>query len=167
MEILLTSYCDWTEYTLYLLAAERAGLLESHHVWADDPVAPAHLQTKPEVSIWEAADVSRANLERLFAPDVPGLFAVVQSNTGLRASEVTTIAAKHFPVRGGSSESLSEFRGRPRLEQRFHSASRLAAQQIYRLRRGWRGRRRYPPGSVPAGSVHARADRLASRSGEG
>ena len=29
MEILLTSYCDWTEYTLYLLAAERAGLLES------------------------------------------------------------------------------------------------------------------------------------------
>ena len=27
MEILLTSYCDWTEYTLYLLAAERAGVL--------------------------------------------------------------------------------------------------------------------------------------------
>src|SRR5262245_23242288 len=52
MEILLTSYCDWTEYTLYLLAAERAALLERYHLWADDPMAPAHVHTCPDFSIW-------------------------------------------------------------------------------------------------------------------
>ena len=47
MEILLTSYCDWTEYTLYLLAAERAAVVERYHLWADDPEAPAHLHADP------------------------------------------------------------------------------------------------------------------------
>ena len=37
MEVLLTSYCDWTEYTLYLLAADRSALLARHHVWAERP----------------------------------------------------------------------------------------------------------------------------------
>ena len=51
MEILLTSYCDWTEYTLYLLAAERAGELERYHLWGHDPEAPARLQADPGVSL--------------------------------------------------------------------------------------------------------------------
>ena len=96
MDILLTSYCNWTEYTLYLLAAERADSVERYHLWADDPAAPAHLHVDPTVSIWDAATASRANVERLFTSDDPGLFAVVQSNSGLPASEVAAVAADHF-----------------------------------------------------------------------
>jgi hypothetical protein len=99
MEILLTSYGDWTEYTLYLLAAERAAAIERYHMWADDPEAPAHLHADPDISIWDAAAASRANVERLFASDAPGLFAVIQSSSGLGASEVAVVAARHFPVR--------------------------------------------------------------------
>lgn len=167
MDILLTSYCDWTEYTLYLLAAERAGLLAAHHVWADDSVSPTHLQTEPEVSIWDAGEVSRADLGRLFASDVPGMFAVVQSNTGLKTSEVTTIAAKHFAVRRVSTGSFSGFRGRSRLEERFHTTSRLAAQQIYRLRRRLRGGRRPPPGVAAPGSVRHGRSGMAREGGGG
>ena len=47
MEVLLTSYCDWTEYTLYLLAAEQADAVDRYHLWADDPQAPAQLQIDP------------------------------------------------------------------------------------------------------------------------
>ena len=54
MEVLLTSYCDWTEYTLYLLAAERADAVNRYHLWTDDPQAPAHLQTDPALSVWDA-----------------------------------------------------------------------------------------------------------------
>ena len=133
MEVLLTSYCDWTEYTLYLLAAEQAAALERYHLWADDPEAPAHLQIDPGVSIWDATAASRANLERLFASDVPGLFAVVQSNTGLKASEVAVVARKHFPVRSVSTEPVPASSGRSKLGERLRVASRLAAQRAYRL----------------------------------
>ncbi len=35
MDMLLTSYCEWTEYTLYLLAAEWASLVDREHLWSD------------------------------------------------------------------------------------------------------------------------------------
>ena len=166
MEILLTSYCDWTEYTLYLLAAERAAAVERYHLWADDPEAPAHLHTDPAVSIWDAATASRTNVERLFASDDPGLFAVVQSNTGLKASEVAVVAAKHFPVRGSPAEPVPA-PGRSKLLERVRVVSRLTAQGVYRLRRYPGGRRRRSARSVGVGSVHAGGDRLASGSGKG
>jgi hypothetical protein len=153
MDVLLTSYCDWTEYTLYLLAAERAGVVDRYHVWADDPGASARLQTDPAVSIWDAASASPASVEKLFVSETPGLFAVVQSSAGLRASEVAAVAAKHFPVRGIPSEPLSAPRGRSKLEERFVAASRLAAQGIYRLRRGLPGRRRRSRQPLGAASV--------------
>jgi hypothetical protein len=139
MEILLTSYCDWTEYTLYLLAAERAALLGRHHVWADGPGAPAHLQVDPALSIWEAATASRANIERLFVSDDPGLFAAVQSNAGLAAEEVAVVAARHFPVRRTSAPPPLHLAGRSKLQERTHTVSRLAAQRFYRLRGGAAG----------------------------
>ena len=137
--------------------------MERHHLWGDDPEAPARLQTDPGVSIWDAAAASRANLEGLFTSDVPGLFAVVQSNTGLKASEVAVVARKHFPVRSISTEPLpaSWASGRSKLGERLRVASRLAAQQIYRLRRGSRGRWRAARGAVPPNSVRDGGDRLA------
>jgi Family of unknown function (DUF6492) len=138
MDTLLTSYCDWTEYTLYLLAAEGAGLVERYHVWADDPAAPVHLQIDPDVSIWDAATASRANVARLFSPDDPGLFAVVQSNTGLPPSEVAAVAAEHFPVRRTPGERAPATSRRTRLAELGRTASRLAGQRAYRVRRALR-----------------------------
>ena len=135
MDVLLTSYCDWTEYTLYLLAAERAALVEAHHVWADDPAAPAHLQVDPALSIWNASRATPANVERLFTPHDPGLFALVQSHAGLPASEVADVAAGHFPLRETPALAMPELDGRSKLEERARTAARLAAQGAYRLRR--------------------------------
>lgn len=142
MEILLTSYCEWTEYTLYLLAAERAAAVERYHVWAGDPVAPTHLHADPEISIWDAAAASRANVERLFASDGAGLFAVIQSSAGLEASQVAAVAEAHFPVRGVPAEPSPALEAPSRLGERVRVGSRLVAQQAYRLRRRLHGRPR-------------------------
>ena len=135
MDVLLTSYCDWTEYTLYLLAAERVGAVERYHVWADEPAAPAHLQVDPAVSVWDAAATSRRSLERLFTADDPGLFAVVQSSAGLAPEELAVVAGRRFPVRTVATDVPSLPQGRSRLEERLCTASRLANQWVYRLRR--------------------------------
>jgi hypothetical protein len=162
MEILLTSYCDWTEYTLYLLAAERTGAVQRYHVWADDREAPAHLHTDPAISIWEAGSASLVNVERLFSADTPGLFAVIQSSTGLDSSKVAAVAAKHFAVRRVATEPLPALRGRSKSEERFRVASRLAAQAVYRLRRGLSRRLGPSARSVGASPVRAEPGRLAS-----
>jgi hypothetical protein len=136
MDVLLTSYCDWTEYTLYLLAAERAALVERHHMWADDPAAPAHLHADPALSIWSGAGASSTDVARLFGVDDPGLFAVVQSSSGLTAAEVAAAAAEHFPVRRTNAASpVAGDAGRSKLEERGRIAARLTAQSIYRGRR--------------------------------
>ena len=135
MDTLLTSYSDWTEYSLYLLAAERASLLARHHLWADDPSAPAHLHAHPALSIWGGSGASRADVERLFGTDDPGLFAVVQSNSGLPAAEVAAAAADHFPVRFTDATSPATVEAHSQLQERARVASRLAAQGIYRARR--------------------------------
>jgi hypothetical protein len=135
MDILLTSYCDWTEYTLYLLAAERASLVDRHHLWADEPGAPAHLHADPALSIWGGAEASGAEVDRLFRAQDPGLFAVVQSSSGLTATEVASAVAEHFPVRRTESVSPANNGGRSKLEERARLAARLTAQGIYRGRR--------------------------------
>jgi hypothetical protein len=138
MDILLTAYCEWTEYSLYLLAAESAGLVESHHVWADDPSAPARLHVDPAISIWDAAGASRANVERLFTADDRGLFAVVQSSAGMSAGEVAAAAAEYLPVRSNASGPPPVAARRSGFQDRIRIASRLAAQRIYRARRAVR-----------------------------
>jgi hypothetical protein len=138
MDVLLTSYCEWTEYSLYLLAAERVGLVAGDHLWADDPGAPAHLHVDPAISIWDAGGASPAQLQRLFTADDPGVFAVVQSSTGLPASKVVAAAADHVPVRSMPSAPLETAAGSSRLRERVRIASRIAAQRVYRFRRAVR-----------------------------
>jgi hypothetical protein len=135
MDFLLTSYCDWTEYTLYLLAAERASLVERHHLWADEPGAPAHLHADPALSIWGGAGTSHADIGRLFRADDPGLFAVVQSSSGLTATEVAGAVAEHFPIRGTRPVSPANDGGHSKLHERARVAARLTAQGVYRGRR--------------------------------
>jgi Family of unknown function (DUF6492) len=138
MEILLTSYCDWTEYALYLLAAERASLVEPYHLWADDPAAPAHLHAHPALSIWGGAGASRAEVETLFEASDPGLFAVVQSNSGLPATDIAAAIEGRFPVRRTHVGSATASPSGPKVKERVRIGSRLAAQGIYRFRRGLR-----------------------------
>jgi hypothetical protein len=138
MDVLLTSYCEWTEYSLYLLAAERVGLVASDHVWADAPDAPAHLHVNPAVSIWDAAGASPARIQRLFTGDDPGLFAVVQSSAGLPAGDLAAAAADHLPVRSIPSGPPASGGGNSKLRERVHVASRIAAQRVYRSRRAVR-----------------------------
>jgi Family of unknown function (DUF6492) len=142
MDILLTSYCDWTEYSLYLLAAERASMVERYHLWADDPESPAHLQADPTLSIWGGAGAERADVERLFGADDPGLFAVVQSNSGVPAIDVAAAVADHIPVRCAHSDPPTVVGGTSRLQEHARVASRLTAQAIYRARRRLRARLR-------------------------
>ncbi|HET9120352.1 MAG TPA: DUF6492 family protein [Solirubrobacterales bacterium] len=165
MEILLTSYCDWTEYTLYLLAAERAAILERYHLWADDPEAPAHVHTHPECSIWDSATASREQLERLFTSEDPGLFAVVQSNSGLPPGEVAAVAGNHFAVRSiPTGEPIRQDPG-AKLRERFRVATRIAAQRVYRVRRALGRRRRRSRHPVAAAPVAGGSERVAGEAG--
>lgn len=138
MDILLTSYCDWTEYTLYLLAAERAGLVEREHLWADDTCARVHLHAHPALSVWGGGAPDRADVERLFVADDPGLFAVVQSNSGLSADAVAAVAADRFAIRRTPADAPAPEPDPAQLGERVRVASRLAAQGIFRARRGLR-----------------------------
>jgi Family of unknown function (DUF6492) len=138
MDILLTSYCEWTEYSLYLLAAERASLVARHHLWAGDPAAPAHLHAHPSLSIWGGAGSPPANVDRLFGANDSGLFGVIQSTSGVAATEIAAAAAGLFTVRSSHSASPPAVRGSSRVQERARIAARLAAQGIYRVRRGIR-----------------------------
>jgi Family of unknown function (DUF6492) len=150
MDILLTSYCDWTEYTLYLLAAERASLVDRLHVWADDADAPAHLHADPSLSIWGGADAGRDDVGRLLHADDPGLFAVIQSSSGLTASDVAAAVAEHFPVRRSRSVAPAATSDRSKLRERARVGARLTAQAIYRCRRKLRRARvRRDPRTAP------------------
>jgi hypothetical protein len=137
MDVLLTSYCDWTEYTLYLLAAEHYGLLDCHHHWcveADDrDVAP--LQVATTASIWGRRAATAHNLERLLEGSDPGIFAVVQSASGLPADVLTGVVSRHLPVRRTPAPVASAPVAPSKLRERATTVSRLAASRVYRGRR--------------------------------
>jgi Family of unknown function (DUF6492) len=142
MDVLLTSYCEWTEFTLYLLTAEWADLLARHHLWADDPAAPAHLHVDAATSVWHVRSATRERVALLFAShDDPGLFAVVQSNTRFPASEVASVVAEHIPVRATTPFGVPNASSRSKVCEWLCIASFLAATQVYRARRGLRHRR--------------------------
>jgi hypothetical protein len=138
IDVLLTSYCDWTEYTLYLLAAEHCGLLGSRPLVVgetDDSRTPP-LQVAADASIWGRESATVDHLERLLAGSDPGLFAVVQSNTGLPAETLTGVVSRHIPIR--RTVLTPDLRAPPsssKWSERAAAASRLAATQLYRGRR--------------------------------
>lgn len=135
MDTLLTSYCDWTEFTLYLLGAESSGLLDKRHIWADDPAVPHRLQVDPDTSIWDAGGASVEAVQRLFTAVDPGLFAVVQGGT-MSAGEVAGVVEEQFAVRRIPCEPFEASAGAVlKRTERIRTASRLVAQALYRLRR--------------------------------
>jgi hypothetical protein len=99
MSVLLARYMvDWTEYTLYWLNAEREGLIEQFHS-GPAPGAPG-LHT--DESVWFAGPDNRNlkswDADRHFSAKSTGLFAVVQSNTGIAIDEVVRKLSPYMPI---------------------------------------------------------------------
>jgi hypothetical protein len=138
MDVLLTSYCDWTEYTLYLLAAQHYGLLDRHHRWCVEgdgrDVAP--LQVSAGLNVWGGRPAAAANdVDKLLAGADPGIFGVVQSNSGLHADVLTGVVSRHFPIRRTPTPVGPAPVAPSKLRERARTASRLAATRVYRCRR--------------------------------
>ena len=100
MRVLLERYMvDWTEYTLYWLNAEREGLIEQFHAGPAAGMPSLHT----DESVWFSGPNDR-NLKqwdaaRHFAADGDGIFAVVQSNTGIPVESVVEKLRPFMPVK--------------------------------------------------------------------
>ena len=75
----------WSEYALYYLAGEAAGMLAEFHAIAgtDTPQrlwCPSH--------VWRRSDLDHWNVAECFDQTAPGFFTVVQSNLDVSAAEV-------------------------------------------------------------------------------
>jgi hypothetical protein len=97
--VLLERYMiNWTEYTLYWMNAEREGLIDQYHV-RNVPGGP-DLHT--DESVWFAGkggeNLQKWDAARHFRGDATGLFAVVQSNTGLSIEAVAGKLRPFFPI---------------------------------------------------------------------
>ncbi len=100
MKVLLQRYAmDWTEYTLYWLHAEEQGLIEQFHAFPE----PGALALHTDESIWTAGrggeNLQKWDASKHFSPDGKGIFAVIQSNTGLNIDEVTHKLEPFMPIR--------------------------------------------------------------------
>jgi hypothetical protein len=145
IDTLLTTYDDWTEYTLYLLEAERTGLVDAYHRWAGSLGCPDHLQVAATRSVWSRRESTAGAVTALFDGNGHGLFAVVQSNIGMPAAEVQAAVADALPLRRTPALDLPTSgtvtaRLRLRLVERLRTASRLVASGLYSVRRSARRR---------------------------
>lgn len=100
MNVLLERYMiDWTEYTLYWLNAESQGLLDQFHTLAGPGMLPLHTAE----SIWYSG-LKGENLEKWDAGkyfrggDGKGIFAVIQSNTGLDVHQIADKLRPYMPI---------------------------------------------------------------------
>lgn len=99
MNVLLERYAmDWTEYTLYWLYAQQQGLLDTYHTYT----APGGMALHTDESIWYsgkgAENLRRWDAHRHFAGEGRGIFAVIQSNTGLDVDEITAKLRPYMPI---------------------------------------------------------------------
>lgn len=99
MNVLLRRYAmDWTEYTLYWLNAENKGLIETFHVTP----APGALQLHTDVSIWQSGrggeNLQKWDAAHHFSDEGVGIFAVIQSNTGLDIDQITDKLRPFMPI---------------------------------------------------------------------
>jgi hypothetical protein len=93
--VLLSNYTvDWTEYTLYWLNAERAGLLEQYHTRP----APGQRTLHAAESVWYADKMNEWDAGHYLSPDSDGLFAVIQSNTLISPQQVAEKLSVYFPI---------------------------------------------------------------------
>jgi hypothetical protein len=86
----------WSEYSLYTLFAEQAGMLRQHHLEAG--WMRAHNRSlRAEGNVWFAAQLADWTPARAFAPGARGFFAVCQSSTGADPRAVWRQVAPFIP----------------------------------------------------------------------
>jgi hypothetical protein len=85
----------WSEYALYYLAGEAAGMLADFHAIAGSET-PQRLWCASHV--WRMSDLEHWNIAECFDPNSPGFFTVVQSNLGILAAEIVSRIAPYLKV---------------------------------------------------------------------
>ena len=83
----------WTEYTLYYLIAEHAGLIEKFHV-----TLPAVRDYFAPVMYGGKLISNVGTLIFAFDPTAPGFFTIMQSNTKIPAREVRRQLMNYLPL---------------------------------------------------------------------
>lgn len=102
--VLLENYIiDWTEYTLYFLFAESNGMLHQLHrlPGENEPRLLAPYR------VWRRADLDVQKLVGLFAVPQRDFFTVVQSNSGVSASQIARLIAPYVPVKMEKAETIA------------------------------------------------------------
>ncbi len=85
----------WSEYALYYLAGEAAGMLTELHAVAGSDT-PQRLWCPTHV--WRRSDFEHWNVTECFDPKAAGFFTVVQSNLGISAAEVAAGIAPYLKI---------------------------------------------------------------------
>ena len=99
----------WTDYTLYHLFAENAGLMDTYHVsYAEFRALDRCLISGN--SIWSSRDSAAWDPALMFDGEDRGLFAVLQSSAHLPLGEIWASFCRHFDMPGwfGSLPSFDE-----------------------------------------------------------
>jgi len=86
---------SWSEYALYYLAAESAGMIPEFHAIAGTDT-PQRLWCP--TSVWQRSDFERWNVAECFDPEAPGFFTVIQSNAGISTAEICRRIAPYLKV---------------------------------------------------------------------
>lgn len=81
----------WSEYALYYLYCQDAGLLDTYHVIGGTAELPTLLLS--ENCVWFERDFQGFEPARIFSDDDPALFALIQSNTALDPGLVRSLVA--------------------------------------------------------------------------
>ena len=84
--LLANTFRHWTEYTLYYLAGERHRMLETFHVM---PPRPQDVRLFCHSNVWRHSEIAGWDPHACFGPHDPGLFAVLQSNSGMTVAAIT------------------------------------------------------------------------------
>ncbi len=109
-EVLLSRYTvNWTEYTLYALYLESSNRLHEFHAW---PEPDAKVRLHSAVNVWSDDDFEAVDFAALFGPDNPGVFAIVQSNTGVRPQRIAEAIRPYFNVSVQDYERSNSMRER-------------------------------------------------------
>ena len=128
-EVLLSRYAvDWTEYTLYELYLELSGRLDEFHVWPQDA---ARVQLHSTVNVWSDGDLDQVDVRGLFGPENPGLFAVIQSNSGVTPQRIAAALRPYLNVAVQNYERSNSVREKVR---ELYGAGVRKTMQLLRVR---------------------------------
>jgi Family of unknown function (DUF6492) len=92
----------WTEYSLYTLAAERAGNLFEYHL-PPDKVFQLSLRVHGNINVWSLEDAQ--HLESIAPEELTGHFMVIQSTAGVPLARVRRFVERILPRRCALRES--------------------------------------------------------------